>query len=342
MGWLSGWNYRKSVTLSRASGAVTNYQMKLLVGESSGASGEDVDCGGLCQSDFDDLRFTTSDGETLLDYWIESTSGVSPNQLATVWIEFDSIGTGATTFYMYYGNSSASGVSNGINTFIKFDDFEWGDNGDDITDKGGGIPWGKYIAGGTSSVKISTDQKYTGTRSVRLYRDGTNNCAPNFSHTCGTDYALRYRARKDDTAQFDVYHGNAGSITGVQWLANEAVYTASGASTGKTASHSAWHLFELRNFVWSPSVACDIYIDDTLVKASAGSLTVSWQNNSFGFYNSAGTSNIYIDNVIIRNWRATEPAWGSWGAQEIARRGPHIYVPNVSWLSKSLLKRREI
>ena len=27
---LAGWAYRKSITLSRASGAVTNYQMKLL------------------------------------------------------------------------------------------------------------------------------------------------------------------------------------------------------------------------------------------------------------------------------------------------------------------------
>lgn len=37
MSWLTGWNYRKSITISRASGAVTNYQMKILVGESSGA-----------------------------------------------------------------------------------------------------------------------------------------------------------------------------------------------------------------------------------------------------------------------------------------------------------------
>ena len=36
MAWLSGWNYRKLVTLSRASGAVTDYQRKLLVRESVG------------------------------------------------------------------------------------------------------------------------------------------------------------------------------------------------------------------------------------------------------------------------------------------------------------------
>jgi len=119
--WLTGWTYRKSITLSRASGAVTNYQMKLLVGESAGATGEDVDCNGHVQTDFDDLRFTTSDGQTLLDYWIESITGTTPNQLATVWIEFDSIGTGATTFYMYYG---------------------WGTVGDPSTV---GVNWGRSV-----------------------------------------------------------------------------------------------------------------------------------------------------------------------------------------------------
>ena len=106
MSWLSNWNYRKSITLSRASGVVTNYQMKLLVGESAGATGEDVDCNSHCQSGFNDIRFTTSDGITLLDYWVESITGISPNQLATIWIKFDSIGTDATTFYMYYGLST--------------------------------------------------------------------------------------------------------------------------------------------------------------------------------------------------------------------------------------------
>jgi len=124
MAWLTGWTYRKSITLSRASGILTNNRMKLLVGESAGATGEDVDCNSHVQTDFDDLRFTTSDGQTLLDYWIESLTGTTPNQLATVWVEFDSIGTGATTFYMYYGRADAPAVSNRPNTFGKlFNDF---------------------------------------------------------------------------------------------------------------------------------------------------------------------------------------------------------------------------
>src|SRR3972149_2260668 len=117
MAWLAGFTYRKAITLSRASVAVTSYQMKLLVGESSGAVGEDVDCNSHVLSTFYDLRFTASDGQTLLDYWIESITGATPNQLATVWIEFDSIGTGDTTFYMYYGKADASAVSSEANTF---------------------------------------------------------------------------------------------------------------------------------------------------------------------------------------------------------------------------------
>ena len=106
MAWLAGYTYRKAITLNRASGAVTNYQMKLLVGESAGATGEDVDCNNHCNPGFNDIRFTKADGVTLLDFWFETSSGDSPNCLGTFWIKFDSIGTGDTTFYMYYGKTN--------------------------------------------------------------------------------------------------------------------------------------------------------------------------------------------------------------------------------------------
>lgn len=103
---LAGWKYRKSIVIAHTDDAAqTNYQLKLLVGESAGATGEQVDCGGKVASDFDDLRFTTVDGTTLCDYWIESLSGATPNRLATVWIEIPSIAAhpGNTTIYIYYG-----------------------------------------------------------------------------------------------------------------------------------------------------------------------------------------------------------------------------------------------
>ena len=57
---------------------------------------------------FADLRFTKSDGSTLLDYWIEFITGTSPNLIAKVWIELapspDTIpaSPGTYTFYIYY------------------------------------------------------------------------------------------------------------------------------------------------------------------------------------------------------------------------------------------------
>ena len=92
--------------------------MKLTVHYGSGSdSGADVFCNDHCKQDFSDLRFTDSDGFTLLNYWIESYTA---SNNAVVWVKFDSIGTGATTFFMYYGNSGAASASSGGNTFLFF------------------------------------------------------------------------------------------------------------------------------------------------------------------------------------------------------------------------------
>ena len=111
-------NYSRKLTINGTSaGAQTNYQMKFTVYNSSGTDTlGNVYLGGSARSDFGDLRFTKSDGVTLLDYWIESyTSGVS----AVVWAEIDSIpaSPGTADIYLYYGNPSATCASSGVATF---------------------------------------------------------------------------------------------------------------------------------------------------------------------------------------------------------------------------------
>jgi len=311
MGWLSGWLYRKSITLSRASGAVTNYQMKLLVGESAGATGEDVDCNSHVQTDFDDLRFTTSDGQTLLDYWIESITGTTPNQLATVWIEFDSIGTGATTFYMYYGNAAAPAYSNGANTFIVFDDFERGVDGDAI-----GGSW-TVVQG---AVQISTDHAYGGTRCGKFLGGAT---APSayIPVTKSDNIAIRCRFWKEQTPIVDVYHGDGINLIAFEYDASENILYYNGVSWIDTLSNmtaNQWELPEYKDFVWAtPTV--DIYHNDALVTNNADvSFLSALYPNQVRFYMEATAGNdIYIDNFIVRNFRTTEPAWGSWGSEEI-------------------------
>jgi len=129
MAWLSGWQYRKKVTISGSTGAGTDYQVLLKVGESSGASGYDFHIEGHSanfpsgKDDGGDLRFTDNDETTLLDFWVEKVEGSSPNRVAYIWVKVkDDLGSNVD-IYCYYGNSSASNYSNGDNTFLFFDDF---------------------------------------------------------------------------------------------------------------------------------------------------------------------------------------------------------------------------
>ncbi|MBU1045807.1 DUF2341 domain-containing protein, partial [Patescibacteria group bacterium] len=324
--WLTGWSYRKSITLSRASGAVTNYQMKLLVGESSGAAGEDVDCAAHVQTDFDDLRFTTSDGTTLLDYWIESISGTTPNQLATIWIEFDSIGTEPTTFYMYYGNAGASAVSSGANTFIRFENFEWGINGDSIGDSGGNITWVETSA----EVNVSTEQAYGGTRSAKFVGDdgGATDARADsdFGMSPDANTAVRFRVYKEAAAsnyRISMSLDAMAMVGSIDVDENFRYLNAGGSAyvdTGANINADAWNLIEWTDINETNKTA-DLWLngvkvgEDLAVYASA--YAGDGQFRSW-LYVSGLTTDAFFDDIVIRSWRATEPAWGSWGGEEVA------------------------
>jgi hypothetical protein len=72
----------------------------------------------IAKGDYSDVRFTDSDGTTVLDYWAESDG--------SFWVQVPSIPAGSTkTIYIYYGNKAAGPASSGNNTFDQFDDF-WG------------------------------------------------------------------------------------------------------------------------------------------------------------------------------------------------------------------------
>jgi hypothetical protein len=78
-------------------------------------------------SDGSDLRFEDEKGKEL-NYWIEEWN--YPNN-AKIWVKVPSIpANGETKIKMYYGNPSASAVSDGDKVFEFFDDFDDGDISD--------------------------------------------------------------------------------------------------------------------------------------------------------------------------------------------------------------------
>jgi len=316
MAALAGWSYRKSITLSRASGAVTNYQMRLKVGESAGAAGEDVDCGALCKTDFSDLRFTKADGTTLLDYYIEDITGTTPNQLASIWIEFDSIGTGATTFYMYYGNSVASAVSNGPNTFILFEDF----NALNTADLNGQNGWS-----GSANWDVQATTKYEGAKSVQSTTANIPGISKAISSGAEALYHLSLQVRMLHTSVatangIDIYlfEGvNQISAIAISVSQFQALVTPpSWVNIGKAAANNTWYKARLdidaigTHKTWVDDVQYSPVNQNNLFNVSSTINKISLEQATNG-----GTA--LFDQIIICYWLPSRPAWGSWGSQEV-------------------------
>jgi len=116
------WSFRKSHVINSAVGAGTDYQVKVVVHYGSGVdSGENVFLNANCRSDFGDVRFTSDDGVTLLDYWMES---MAYYDRAVFWVKvLGDLSSSDQMIYVYYGNGNAASISNGANTFLFFDDF---------------------------------------------------------------------------------------------------------------------------------------------------------------------------------------------------------------------------
>ena len=113
--WLTGWTYRVPITMPPTGSELTDYQVKVTLGGSF-AWGHTL-AGGA------DVRFTSGNGTTLIDFWIETWNPAGTS--ASIWVQVPTVAASATTtVYMYYGNSAATTTSNGFNTFEFFDDFE--------------------------------------------------------------------------------------------------------------------------------------------------------------------------------------------------------------------------
>jgi len=141
LGWLSGWSYRRPITIdnTQCPDDLQDYQVLVIVDTATLISE------GKLRSDAGDLRFTDEDGETLLSYWVE---GPINDPATKVWVKVPFIpGSGTKTIYMYYGNPDATSESDPEATMELFDDF-LGDSLD--TSK-----WGTGSAGSGANITVS-------------------------------------------------------------------------------------------------------------------------------------------------------------------------------------------
>lgn len=118
---LEGFEYRKKITIDNTmiSGSIphTNFPMLVLIENDSNLNSTAV------QSNGEDIRFTSSDGITLLDYEIQSfTNDITSGNLIS-WVSIPTLPTDTDThLYLYYSNST---ISDGQNPNAVWSDYQY-------------------------------------------------------------------------------------------------------------------------------------------------------------------------------------------------------------------------
>lgn len=305
--WLTDWTYRKEFTVTNSvSSALTNYQQQFTVYRTTGTDANyTVYVDDLCQEDYDDIRFTASDGTTLLDYYIISSTAGS----ATIWIEMDSIAaSGTTTFYIYYGNPVASTYSNADNTFVFFDHFLVPSTSVNTS------KWLTQLGSPSVSSSILTLSTPTGGR------DAITSTIPLFT----PNMSLYTYAKMEHTS-------NAGNqlISGTNYTLNQRitlihnwptaggrnnlyVYTAAASSTNWLNGGTSYYTYNINRNQTTAFVLRDgVQVGSTItsnVPLCILNLTIDSETDASG--------NILVDWIFIKNYIYPEPVVTAWGAEE--------------------------
>ena len=112
MAWLTDWTYRKKIAIQHANVDALLGDFPLYVGFC-----DDADLAGALATGYD-VRFTQSDGETLLAYERESWSGGGANVTADFWVKVPSISAVAgTDIYVYWGKAGAADGQDAANAW---------------------------------------------------------------------------------------------------------------------------------------------------------------------------------------------------------------------------------
>ncbi|KKL05206.1 hypothetical protein LCGC14_2608360, partial [marine sediment metagenome] len=314
MAWLTGWTYRKKVTITGQSGAGTNYQVLFKVGETSGATGEDFDLEGNSTSfptgkDVGgDLRFTAADGTTLLDFWVEKITGTTPNILAYIWVEVSADLGSNQDIYCYYGNAGASDYSDGDDTFVFYSGF---DGGSIDTAK-----WNTALQVGTWSISAGrlkgTDASTFRLPSKNPVLSGMSTWAIEWIGEGSTNYAVAVCSKVDNTGLFTSgYHTLATIPLDLIYIYNEGAGNSGGAYNYLTNTK-----YKAKQFYDGTNLEFKVYLEDGETLASEYSIADGTPpaNNYIAPRATGGIT--YWEDLFVRKYLATEPTYSSTNSEE--------------------------
>jgi hypothetical protein len=106
---IKGWSFAKIITLPIPDAALTDFPVCVKIVA-------DTDIGGGCLASGYDIRFTAADSITLLPYERESFAVASGEATGIFWVKTN-VATAGTSVWVYYGNLSATDVSDPENVW---------------------------------------------------------------------------------------------------------------------------------------------------------------------------------------------------------------------------------
>jgi hypothetical protein len=313
--WLLGWTYRQSHVINSASGAGTGYQVNITAYYGSGSSyGNTVYLNSHSQANFGDIRFTASDGSTLLNYWLESYTA---SNVAVFWVQLDSVtnlGTTSETIYVYYGNSTVSTTSSPTSTFALFDNF---------ANDGGTINSTLWTTkGGSNAVNITNNS---------LLEDdvGRNYSCLNSTVNFPQGYAVMAvgNTTVDELNDLCIGFDNSSSVASGEFVTggtSNYYISSAGNANGWGTTDTNTHAFLLGRNLANNKIYAEI--DNTATQnypdqISGGHLNVAIQSQGYNIE--------YVQWVAVRYFVYPEPVQAGWGTEEVYLQATPTSTLNV-------------
>lgn len=315
--WLLGYSYRKSHVINQTSNTGTNYPVQITVINGSGAdSGQNVYFDNrVLQSNFSDVAFTDLGGVTKFDYWQDS-SLVYNGLNSTFYVEVSgNLSLAAQTIYVYVGSASVASLSNGINTFLFFEDFNSLNNGD-LNGQNG---WT-----GSTGFDVEATTVKEGAKAVQFIDVGTG-VAVSHSLSDIDSYKIFIQTYMRTTVvQKPSYQHAYYAYQGTTQISAVAIGTTSVFTHLKPG---AWETFDgtpLVNTWYKTKLAFPnasshkVWLNDVeqslTTISNINNVTTAITKLVLECSDSVATD--YFDCVIVGKYVSPEPAHGAWGAEE--------------------------
>jgi hypothetical protein len=286
------------------------------------------------------ITCVTADFQTdILDYHIKLITGATPNQLATVRIEFPLINTGATTFYMYYGKADAVAVSSGPNTYAFFEKFD----SLNTANLGGQDGWISDSITTGETVTVAVDQYVSSPKSGKVFANAASDMY------VGGARLTSYR-KKNQKLNFSIRGAilNYHTIIFLE-LGHSMIYLTMAPDTHWKYYDGTMHNLTT-DTLWAQNTWYEVEItvrEDNTWDVAIGGVTkltgapflygnmvegmdYFWFGIIDGLVNT--DTSTWVDDIILRHFLATGPAWGAWGAEE-TEPPPPSGTGFVAWIN---------